>query len=100
MSLVWIDCIRRLKKEAQDAAKEEEEKSLKRKEVAKKKTEMKSSSPSQSKTSANKHRKVSFNAVIHVSDFFCLHIWKMKTRLNFKNSNTQCLKKSYKNYFL
>ena len=30
MSLVWIDCIRRLKKEAQDAANEEEEKSAKK----------------------------------------------------------------------
>mgnify|MGYP001311911066 CR=1 FL=1 len=67
MSLVWIDCIRRLKKEAQDAAKEEEEKSLKRKEVEKKKIEKKSKS-----ITTNKHRKVSFNAVIHVSNFYCL----------------------------
>lgn len=71
MSLVWIDCIRRLKKEAQDAANEEEEKSAKKQKEIEKKLVKKSKSPSSTITS-NKHRKVSFNAVIHVSNFYCL----------------------------
>ena len=71
MSLVWIDCIRRLKKEAQDAANEEEEKSAKKqKEIEKKLVKKSKSSPST--ITSNKHRKVSFNAVIHVSNFYCL----------------------------
>ena len=65
MSLVWIDCLRRLKKEAQDVAKEEEEKSMKLKEIEQKKLKNKRVV----KIRTNNKRKVSFNAVIHVSYF-------------------------------
>ena len=66
MSLVWIDCLRRLKKEAQDAAKEEEEKHLKQKEMEEKKKKR------AIKIKSNNKRKVSFNAVIHVRSTSCL----------------------------
>ena len=71
MSLVWIDCIRRLKEEAQDAAKEEQEKAQKLLEQKKKK-KINSSSETSAKTS--KIRKVSFNSIVHVNFFELLSL--------------------------
>ena len=71
MSLVWIDCIRRLKEEAQDAAKEEREKVQKQQlQLRKQKAKLVdsvTSSDSSSRTKDNqKARKVSFNSIVHV----------------------------------
>ena len=60
MSLVWINCFRRLKLEAQDAAKEEREKTIReRKEL---KLNRKEKLPVKSP-----NRKVSFNSIIRVN---------------------------------
>ena len=65
MSLVWINCFRRLKLEAQDAAKEEKEKKVRQQKERKiKRTEKFVKSP---------NRKVSFNSIVHVNFFFRLH---------------------------
>ena len=62
MSLVWINCFRRLKLEAQDAAKEEREKTIReRKEL---KLNRKEKLPVKSP-----NRKVSFNSIIRVKVF-------------------------------
>ena len=62
MSLVWINCFRRLKLEAQDAAKEEREKTVRQQKERKiKRTEKFAKSP---------NRKVSFNSIVHVIFFF------------------------------
>ena len=78
MSLVWIDCIRRLKEEAQDAAKEEREKVQKQQlQLRKQKAKLVDSvtSGDSSRTTSNqKARKVSFNSIVHVIRFFMFFI--------------------------
>ena len=62
MSLVWINCFRRLKLEAQDAAKEEREKTIREQKELKlnRKEKLPVKSP---------NRKVSFNSIIRVKVF-------------------------------
>lgn len=59
MSLVWINCIRRLKEEAQDAAQQEKERQIREKQLLDKQKQKKS-----------KTRKVSFNSIVHVNRTF------------------------------
>ena len=66
MSLVWINCFRRLKLEAQDAAKEEREKTVRQQKERKiKRTEKFAKSP---------NRKVSFNSIVHVKFFLAFFV--------------------------
>ena len=64
MSLVWINCFRRLKLEAQDAAKEEREKTIRERKELKLNRKEKEKLPVKSP-----NRKVSFNSIIRVKVF-------------------------------